>query len=1235
MRALLDLISNVKDLRVIVQIVTNQGGAIEHKTHKRTLDDQIILDAGFKTNFGGYGSFSRLNVGPKFSGSWVISGIELPKGKNFCNLRVFFNGEAWTTPLTKLKELVKKFGGELVDDCAKAQLVVNSDGTLLLESTNQLSIHESILHRLSPFSPEIKTKKKPVHPLTGDAVGIWKLISSRDRSSIDQGVALAAALPSEIEQLLCNCEVSDSGELHRGGRFTSTGPAQRYMDLALLALLSVAPTGTQACLLKSRIKRLCLPLAGIPLLRGFDSLEVLEITLAAGSRADNLSNLGELPSLRSLSIIPEGETYRRASATLKSTEGLKAPILESLALIAVNLERIVSISNFVNLKSLDLSENQDLKDISGEDDALFHIETINLSKCKRVKNLSFLSSNSKIRRANFKDCQNLEDLNFLANSKKFEQLVIDGCASIEDLQGLDGAIVGGSNTDEDSFDLVGCDSLISIKGFPLLVNPICRVNLSHIDGLQDLTGIDSANQVKELNIEALEIKTLAFLANFQRLEILNASRCAELVDAAVLESLVNLKKLNFKDCVELTHIPRNWADRLENLNVEGCSNLTSLGNLPSSVLALSEDDDEVISLKGCAKLDSLSGAMSADFVSVKRVDLSGCNLLKSLDGLDSTDSLTSIQLPQSVSEVSALRSNRRVEITFDMNGNEFFPIDLADSLATLNAPKIKIKNGDDLVDCSCLSKCSNLVEIDFSTAYKLTNIDWILNMPKLQALRLAVGSPVSKKLKVTNIDSLLKVQGLQKEICNLSGLNVLLYSHLNAVEQEVTNKQGLKIRDLRKSLLSNDFLIAYEAIKLLAESGDQQIYRELLSEIDTDLLFEDPDSSFESGIFKNVKASARPLAKLITLWLLVTAPERSEFVQDRLSGVRKINLKFKVPLIGNVVPDLAKLSSLREVAFDNVDLLNLFCLKNATSLRKISISNAPSLGAVTGIEKLNKLQSFSIYDCPNLTDLMALSDLSNIKDLSVYDTGPLSSIAFVQELKRINDFSVTVSSKTDLSCLKNCPWIEDLTLHLKPGEAIKLNVEMPRLQKLSIRSSSPWGDAVLRPKVSFDNLAIDNLIYIHFFGISLDSFIGICHVKDIDFYYCDVRSFSGIEGTALVNLDLRGIDNMPFAFFNFADLGALRRLTLPNDATVGLQLQLNALHGLSEIEFLDTTGLHGSLKWLDGWDSLRELRLEKSGRLIDLEVLSKLPKIETISFRGGIVKKDELPDSVQSKSIFK
>ena len=49
------------------------------------------------------------------------------------------------------------------------------------------------------------------------------MLSSRDRSSIDQGIALAAALPVEIEQILSTCEVSESGDLitNRGIRFRS------------------------------------------------------------------------------------------------------------------------------------------------------------------------------------------------------------------------------------------------------------------------------------------------------------------------------------------------------------------------------------------------------------------------------------------------------------------------------------------------------------------------------------------------------------------------------------------------------------------------------------------------------------------------------------------------------------------------------------------------------------------------------------------------------------------------------------------------------------------------------------------------------------------------------------------------------------------------------------------------------------------------------------------------------
>jgi SAM-dependent methyltransferase len=137
-----------------------------------------------------------------------------------------------------------------------------------------------------------------------------------------------------------------------------------------------------------------LPLAGIPLLRGFDSLEMLEITLSAGSKADNLKNLGELPALRSLSIIPEGEFYRRASVTVKSTEGLIAQNLNNIALIALNLESADNIANFTHLKKINLSENLNLKEIPFEEFTLFELEEINFSNCKKLKNLFFISSES-------------------------------------------------------------------------------------------------------------------------------------------------------------------------------------------------------------------------------------------------------------------------------------------------------------------------------------------------------------------------------------------------------------------------------------------------------------------------------------------------------------------------------------------------------------------------------------------------------------------------------------------------------------------------------------------------------------------------------------------------------------------------------------------------------------------------------------------------------------------------
>lgn len=1235
MRALLDLISTVDDVRAIVRIVSRAGGSIVHKTHQRLLDDQIISDGSFTTNFGGYGSRSRLNVGAKFSGSWGVNGLDLPKGKTFSSLRVFFQGDHWSVAIAKLQETISKLGGQLVDRIESAHIVVCSDGATNPTSIQQLFVRESVLHRLEAFSPAKKEKKKVALPLSGDAVSIWKLLCSRDRSSIDQGVALAAALPEEIEQILSTCEVSEFGDLLRGPRFSSTGPAQRYLDIALLGLLSVAPEGTYASAIRSRIKCLSLTLGGIPMLKGFTALKVLDIKLAVGVKSPNLKNLGELPSLLRLSILPEGETYRRATVTLKSTDGLIAPNLQSLALVALNLEQINQISDFKALKKIDLSENSELKEIIGESSILLDVESINFSKCKKIKSLQIFSSCERISRVNLKDCYNLEDLDFLSRSKAYEQLIIDGCSSLKNLNGLNGSSLGNSKTEEYSFDLVGCDSLTDIKGFPLLSNPIYCVDISELDELDDLSGIEAAAVIKELKLDGIGVASFSSLRDFKRLEELSASRCDDLVDASALGELANLKKINLKGCRNLTSLPSRWGERLETLNVEACSSIKSLGVLPSSVFSMS-DDDQMISFKGCTSLEVLTGAKSADFLKVKRIDLTGCNTLSSLDGLNSTESLNSIQLPKNIVNVFALNRNRRVELVLDMNGLKSFPHELANSIASLNSPKLKIINGDDLQDCASLSICTNLSEIDLSTAYQLSNLDWIVGLSKIQGLRLAVGSPIARKLKGINFEQFSKIRQLQVELC--TSQNLFIPEHLSAslIGEKVLNKKnGLSLRDVRKSLLSNDFWKAHDAIKKIAESGDQQIYEEILGDLDTDVIFDESEASFDGGLFKNAKASTRPLAKLIVLWLFATAPEISEFIQDRLCGIRRIQLKFKESIRGNVVPDLGRFTSLREVDFNQIDLQNLSCFANAVGLRSVSISNADSLPSLVGLEKLSKLQSLSLYGCPSLNDLMILEKLPNLKDLNAYNTGPLHDLSFVLKLKRFNDLFLTISSKTNLSVLSECTWLQDIKLYFQPGEEIEVDLDMPSLEKISFRSTSPLDEERSRPLLSFKRLSAINLDSITFNGVSVKSLEGLSTVKNIDFYYCDILSLAGLEGTSVVSLDLGGINKLPASFDSISSAASLKRLTLPNEEAVAQQLPMLQLRGLDSVEYLDTTGLSGSLAWLDGWTSLTELKLEKSGRLTDLDVLSKLPALEKISFRGGLTKKDELPESINSKSTFK
>ena len=109
----------------------------------------------------------------------------------------------------------------------------------------------------SPFN-EIKstTKRVSVATQAASSLGIEltaddkktiskikKLLISRDLEQIDLGVELLLSLAkTEVyETLLFGCKIMDDGKLERPKMFTGSGPAQPFLDYALLNLIADAP----------------------------------------------------------------------------------------------------------------------------------------------------------------------------------------------------------------------------------------------------------------------------------------------------------------------------------------------------------------------------------------------------------------------------------------------------------------------------------------------------------------------------------------------------------------------------------------------------------------------------------------------------------------------------------------------------------------------------------------------------------------------------------------------------------------------------------------------------------------------------------------------------------------------------------------------------------------------------------------------------------------------------------
>jgi len=471
MNAILKMIYSADQAKAALKLCAKKQLMIVDKKHGIVLDDEIIDAGALSVNLGGYGTSFSVNIGEKFSNTWGLTKLTKHKatiysdtgsvvqwdsfdadyseerGKTLKNLLVFFSDKKsplayekdlkWQRPPSELMDAVVKLGGDVAQSIDKADIVVTLTPYVKIKTSDDtIIVDQDDLIKILP-KPSAD-RAAPIKKMTGDSNSLWKLLSVRDLSSIQQGLELAASLTDQIDILIEGCEVDKAGSLIRGKRFTGSGPALAYLDLALLGLLSIAPENSRAGKIRDALKNLKISLASAPRLTGYKSLESLSIEFVDGAKLDrkDLSNFGAFAKLKNLKLSASG--YH--TAPLESLDGLNAMNLENIEISDLGLTDISALNSCNKLRVVDLSENSELKSIEALAPSAKSLVELNLYGCSKLQSLEALRGANNLRKLKIESCEAIKSLKPLSECTEFEELVIGG-SGVQTLEGLENVTI--------------------------------------------------------------------------------------------------------------------------------------------------------------------------------------------------------------------------------------------------------------------------------------------------------------------------------------------------------------------------------------------------------------------------------------------------------------------------------------------------------------------------------------------------------------------------------------------------------------------------------------------------------------------------------------------------------------------------------------------------------------------------------------------------------------------------
>jgi len=266
-------------------------------------------------------------------------------------------------------------------------------------------------------------------------VKIKKLLKKRDYDVIDTGIELARGLdePAVFETLLEGCSLDEEGKLVRNKIFSGTGPAQPFLDYALLNLIAYAPENTE---LDESLKFLNIKLLSfsdlawtelpscIACLTNLTNLVLRSSVTKTCSSLQNVDVLANLTKLTSLDL--------RSCSSLQNADGLSnLTNLTSLNLLGCeSLQNVDGLSNLTNLTSLNLGSCDSLQNADGLSN-LTNLTSLNLTWCKSLQNVDGLANLTKLPNLDLARCISLQNVDGLANLPNLTNLDLFRCDKVQ------------------------------------------------------------------------------------------------------------------------------------------------------------------------------------------------------------------------------------------------------------------------------------------------------------------------------------------------------------------------------------------------------------------------------------------------------------------------------------------------------------------------------------------------------------------------------------------------------------------------------------------------------------------------------------------------------------------------------------------------------------------------------------------------------------------------------------